>query len=83
MQSVKGAGPASTDALISTLLELGHLKVKQVFALVGVGPMNRNLGMLGGKCMAFGGRARGRSSVHMAVIVAIQHYAGELAICGW
>ncbi|MHC8285502.1 hypothetical protein ACYZUD_01395 [Pseudomonas sp. XS1P51] len=65
------------------MLELGHLKVKQVCALVGVGSMNRNSGMLGGKCMAFGGRARGRSSVHMAVIVAIRHNVGELAICGW
>ncbi len=73
MQSVKGVGPATTAALISELPELGQLKAKQISSLVGVAPMNRDWGQSRGKRMICGSRAKVRSALYMAAIVAMRH----------
>lgn len=75
LRSVKGVGPATTAALISELPELGQLKAKQICALVGVAPMNRDSGQSRGKRMICGGRATVRSALYMAAIVAMRHNA--------
>ncbi|WP_442593301.1 IS110 family transposase [Parapusillimonas sp. JC17] len=75
LKSVKGVGPATAATLISELPELGHLKAKQICALVGVAPMNRDSGQARGKRIICGGRATVRSALYMAAIVAMRHNA--------
>ena len=56
--------------LLSSLPELGSLNRKQIAALVGVAPFNRDSGKLRGKRTIWGGRAHGRSAVYMSALVA-------------
>ena len=73
LKSIKGVGPATAATLISELPELGQLKAKQICALAGVAPMNRDSGQLRGKRIICGGRATVRSALYMAAIVAMRH----------
>jgi len=75
LKSVKGVGPATAATLISELPELGQLKAKQICALVGVAPMNRDSGQARGKRIICGGRATVRSALYMAAIVAMRFNA--------
>ena len=59
--------------LISSLPELGHLNRRQIAALVGVAPMNRDSGQFRGKRMTGGGRREIRKSLFMAMLSAIQY----------
>jgi transposase len=73
LKSIKGVGPATAATVISELPELGQLKPKQICALVGVAPMNRDSGQLRGKRVICGGRATVRSALYMAAMVAMRH----------
>lgn len=75
LKSVKGVGPATAATLISELPELGQLKAKQICALVGVAPMNRDSGQARGKRIIWDGRATVRSALYMAAIVAMRFNA--------
>lgn len=70
LQSVGGVGPATTAVLIAELPELGTLDRRQIAALVGVAPFNRDSGKMRGKRMVGGGRAQVRCSMYMATLVA-------------
>src|SRR3989304_4666513 len=59
-RSVQGVGPVLSTTLLAGLPELGALGRKQIAALVGVAPLNRDSGRHRGKRMVWGGRARGR-----------------------
>ncbi|MEE8442449.1 MAG: transposase, partial [Dehalococcoidia bacterium] len=50
--------------------ELGTLNRKQIAALVGVAPLNRDSGTLRGKRTVWGGRATVRAALYMAALVA-------------
>ncbi len=58
---------------IADLPELGTLSNKQIAALVGVAPFNRDSGKLRGKRRIRGGRASVRTVLFMAMLTAIQH----------
>ena len=73
LSSVKGVGPATTMALIADLPELGRLSGREISALVGVAPFNRDSGKMRGKRTIFGGRAQVRRALYMAAIVAMRH----------
>lgn len=75
LKSVKGVGPATAATLMSELPELGQLKARQICALVGVAPMNRDSGQARGKRFICGRRATVRSALYMAAIVAMRHNA--------
>ena len=75
LKSVKGVGPATAATLMSELPELGQLKARQICALVGVAPMNRDSGQARGKRFICGGRATVRSALYMVAIVAMRHNA--------
>lgn len=75
LQSVPGIGPATSRTLIAELPELGQLNRKQIAALVGVAPFNRDSGTLKGKRCIWGGRAPVRSVLYMAALVATRHNA--------
>lgn len=71
--SVKGVGPATSFALLSHLPELGRVNRKEIAALVGVAPFNRDSGRWRGKRTTWGGRAPVRSKLYMAALSASQH----------
>lgn len=71
--SVKGIGPATSYSLISQLPELGTVNRKEIAALVGVAPFNRDSGRWRGKRTTWGGRAGVRAQLYMAALTASQH----------
>ncbi|PSL15107.1 transposase, partial [Marinobacterium halophilum] len=58
--------------LITELPELGKLNRKEIAALVGVAPMNRDSGTRSGKRRIRGGRHRVRTVMFMAMLSSIQ-----------
>lgn len=72
LQSVKGVGPVLTYTLLSELPELGKLNRREIAALVGVAPMNRESGSYQGKRRIRGGRAKIRTVLFMAMMSAVQ-----------
>jgi transposase len=70
LRSAPGVGPVVTTTLLATLPELGTLPGKQIAALVGVAPLNRDSGTLRGKRTVWGGRAQIRAVLYMAALVA-------------
>lgn len=73
LRSCKGIGPATSCVLIGDLPELGGLNRKQISALVGVAPLNRDSGTLRGKRTIWGGRAHVRTALYMATLAAIRY----------
>jgi transposase len=73
LRSVPGVGPVVSTTLLGHLPELGRLGRKQVSALVGVAPLNRDSGTLRGKRTVWGGRANVRATLYMGTLVATQH----------
>ena len=69
LTSVKGVGPTTASTLLAQLPELGHLNRKQITALVGLAPMNRDSGTLRGQRHIFGGRADVRRVLYVAALV--------------
>jgi transposase len=70
LKSVSGVGPALSATLIAELPELGRLKARQIAALVGVAPFNRDSGALRGKRSIKGGRVHVRRTLYMGALVA-------------
>jgi transposase len=73
LRSAKGVGPTTCMVLIADLPELGKLSNREISALVGLAPFNRDSGTLRGKRTIFGGRAQVRCALYMATIVAMRH----------
>ena len=73
LQSVPGVGPITSLVLIAELPELGHLPNKQLVALCGLAPQARDSGKWHGKRTTRGGRARVRTALYMATLVAAKH----------
>ena len=61
---------AGKPTLLAYLPELGTLNRKQIAALVGVAPFNRDSGPHRGKRSVWGGRATVRSTLYMGALVA-------------
>ena len=70
LRSVPGVGPQVSLTLLAYLPELGTLNRKQIAALVGVAPFNRDSGPYRGKRSVWGGRATVRSTLYMGALVA-------------
>lgn len=70
LRSVPGIGPVTSRVLLAELPELGNLNRKQIAALVGVAPFNRDSGTLKGRRCIWGGRASVRAALYMAAWVA-------------
>jgi len=75
LRSVPGIGPVITRTLLAELPELGTLTRKQIAALVGVAPLNRDSGTFRGKRTIWGGRATVRAALYMGALVAARHNA--------
>lgn len=73
LKSVAGIGPTTAVTVIADLPELGRLSRREVGALVGVAPFNRDSGHYRGRQSTWGGRASVRSVLYMAALVATRH----------
>lgn len=73
MRSVPGVGPVLATTLLADLPELGTLNQKQIAALVGVAPLNRDSGTLRGRRTVWGGRAHVRATLYMSALVATRY----------
>ncbi len=70
LESVPGVGPVLAVTLLAALPELGALTHKQVAALVGVAPINRDSGTKRGRREIWGGRKGVRGALYMATLAA-------------
>jgi len=73
LKSVPGVGPVLSTTLLADLPELGLLNRREIAALVGVAPFNRDSGHLRGQRAVWGGRAVVRSALYMATLVATRY----------
>jgi transposase len=72
-ESVPGVGKGLSRTCLAELPELGVLNRKQISALVGVAPLNRDSGLFRGRRQVWGGRAGLRSALYMAALVATRY----------
>lgn len=72
LQSVTGVGPVLASTILASLPELGALNRKQIAALVGVAPFNRESGRHKGKQKIQGGRASVRNVLYMGTVAGIR-----------
>lgn len=73
LKSIKGVGAIVAAGIIADLPELGKVSSKQISALAGLAPYNRDSGTLRGKRTIWGGRASVRCTLYMAALVAMRH----------
>lgn len=71
IQSVPGVGPVTLCTLLALFPELGKLTRRQIAALAGLAPFNRDSGKFRGQRHIWGGRASVRSALYMATLSAI------------
>ena len=70
LQSIPGIGPTVSATLLAEVPELGTLSRRQIAALVGVAPFNRDSGTWRGRRGIWGGRASVRAALYMATVSA-------------
>jgi transposase len=70
LTSCKGIGKVVSSTLLCSLPELGTLNRREISALVGICPFNRDSGKMRGKRAIFGGRATVRAMLYMAAFSA-------------
>jgi transposase len=70
LRSVPGVGPVLSSVLLAHLPELGRLNRKEIAALAGVAPLNRDSGQFRGRRTVWGGRSQVRAALYMAALVA-------------
>jgi transposase len=72
IQSIKGLGKFCAATLLVHMPEIGSLSKKEVAALAGLAPYNRDSGAYQGKRHVFGGRKDLRASLYMGALSASQ-----------
>ena len=75
LQSVPSVGPQLSRVLLAELPELGTTNSRQLAALVGLAPFNRDSGRVRGRRRIFGGRAVVRAALYMSALVAVRFNA--------
>jgi transposase len=73
LTSIAGVGSRTATLLLAQMPELGQLNRREVAALAGLAPFNRDSGSLQGKRTIFGGRRAVRCGLYMAALVAARH----------
>ncbi len=72
LQNIQGVGQTTSATLIALLPEIGKINRKQIAALVGVAPFNKESGRYSGKRSVYGGRTHVRAVLYMATMTAIR-----------
>ena len=73
VSTVPGIGDGIAHTLLGELPELGQLSNRQIAALSGLAPFNRDSGYMKGRRRIKGGRAPIRTVLYMGMLCAIQH----------
>jgi transposase len=73
LTAISGVGARTAALLLAQMPELGQLNRREVGALVGVAPFNRDSGRMRGKRAIYGGRRPVRHGLYMAALVAARH----------
>jgi transposase len=73
LRTAKSIGRVTAVTLLADLPELGHLDRKEIAALVGVAPMNRDSGRKRGHRKTQGGRPAVRSALYMSALTGIRY----------
>jgi transposase len=73
LQTIKGVGPVVSVGVIADLPELGRFSSKEISALAGLAPLNRDSGTMRGKRAIWGGRASVRRALYMAALTATRY----------
>jgi transposase len=73
LRGVPGVGPTVARTLLAVLPELGALTRRQIAALAGLAPRNRDSGRLQGRRVIGGGRGEVRSALYMASLSASRY----------
>ena len=73
LTAINGVGARTAALLLAQMPELGQLNRREVAALVGVAPFNRDSGRMRGKRAIYGGRRPVRHGLYMAALVAAHH----------
>ena len=72
LRSVPGVGKVLSSTLLTQLPELGMLNRKQIAALAGLAPFNRDSGSMRGRRCIWGGRAQVRRVLYMATVAGVR-----------
>jgi transposase len=72
LSSAPGIGPVTSASLIADCPELGSLNRRQIAALIGTAPFNKDSGTRSGPRCIWGGRKTVRNQLYMATISAIK-----------
>jgi len=70
LQEVPGIGKTTSAKLIADMPELGHANRKEIAALLGAAPYNRDSGNKKGQRSIYGGRPDVRATLYMATLTA-------------
>lgn len=70
LDQIKGVGEITAMNILLNMPELGQLTPKEVAALAGVAPFNKDSGQMKGKRQIWGGRAPVRAALYMAILTA-------------
>jgi transposase len=73
LTAISGVGARTAALLLAQMPELGQLNRREVAALVGVAPFNRDSGRMRGKRAIYGGRRSVRHGLYMSALVAARH----------
>jgi transposase len=73
LRTMPGIGETTASMLVAEMPELGQVNKREIAALVGVAPKNRDSGMFRGKRMTGGGRAWVRARLYMPTLAATKH----------
>src|SRR5262245_8182356 len=73
LRTIPSIGPVVAATLVGLLPELGTLDRRQIAALVGVAPLNRDSGHRQGGRQIWGGRGTVRAMLYMATVTGIVH----------
>ena len=74
LTAISGVGAGTAALLLAQMPELGQLNRREVAALVGVAPFNRDSGKMRAKRAIYGGRRPVRHGLYMAALVAARHH---------
>lgn len=72
IQSIKGLGKVCAATLLAHLPEIGTLSRREIAALAGLAPYNRDSGSFRGRRHICGGRKRLRACLYMAAVCAVR-----------
>jgi transposase len=73
-RTLPGIGPVTARTLLIELPELGTLNRRQIAALVGVAPLNRDSGHWRGRRQVWGGRASVRTALFLCAMTAARRH---------